>query len=115
MVTQFKTNGFECNAEFYFNESSCVVRFYGPNTNVPCAPLTNLVIVPSCYGFLFLSYVGEVAILSGLLDQKHFSADMEEDILTFIEDNVSRCQNIYLPYHIDFVTMFDYVEYNGEY
>ena len=59
--------------------------------------------------------IGEDAVLNGFLDKQYFSKDMIEDILSFLEDSIPDCKNIYLPYHIDFVSIADYDEYNGEY
>lgn len=52
--------------------------------------------------------VGGDAVLSGILDARYFSKAMTEDILP-------DCRNMYLPYHIDFASLSDYDEYNGEY
>ncbi len=40
---------------------------------------------------------------------------MMDDIITFLENSFPPCRGICFPYHIDFVTVSSYAEYNGEY
>ena len=117
MQKEFISHGLSCTAEFFASpdNGSYIIYFY-EKTNVEyCAPLSNLVIPPPNYGFLHLKFIEEDVILSGFLDKQFFSKEMVEDILAFIEYNLPQTRNIYLPYHIDFVSISDYDEYNGEY
>lgn len=53
--------------------------------------------------------------MSGILNKKYFQEEMVEDILNFLEDNFPKYKNTYQVYHIEFVSVSDSVEYNGEY
>ncbi len=115
MQKKFKSHECSYDAEFFLNENSCMIRFYDSKNEEYGEDLHDLVIVEPSYGFLLVQYIGEDAVLSGTLNEKYFSKDMVEDIICFLEDNLSRCRNIYFPYHIDFISVSDYDEYNGEY
>lgn len=111
----FESGGFSCGAEFLHSGNTWAVRFYDDSGPGFKAPLANLVIPPDCYGFLHLQCVGEDGVLSGFLDAAHFSPDMTEDLLDFVESGIPGCRDCYLPYHIDFVALQGCEEYNGEY
>ncbi len=117
MQKAFKSHGLSCAAKFFASpaDDSYMIYFYEECNTQYCSPLSNLVIPPPTYGFLHLQFIGEDAILSGFLDKQHFSKEMVADILIFIEDALPKARNIYLPYHIDFVSISDCEEYNGEY
>lgn len=111
----FKSGNISYDVDILSYENSYTFRFYESGTERWDRPLSDLVIVPSSYGFLFLKFIADGAVVGGFLDKQHFSKDMVEDIMLFIEDSVPACKDIYLPYHIDFVVLSDYDEYNGEY
>ena len=111
----FKSGELACDAEVLGGNDTYIIRFYDHQAKRWPVPLSDLVIVPSDYGFLRLRRVGGDAVLSGILDARYFSKAMTEDILAFLEDILPDFRNMYLPYHIDFASLSDYDEYNGEY
>ena len=54
-------------------------------------------------------------MLGGFLDAAVFSREMAEALPNWLEDLIPECRDLYLPYHIDLVSLGDYAEYNGEY
>lgn len=115
MLKKFIYNGWSCDAEFFYGDNGCVIRFLDSSEEKYGNQLSDLVIAHTGYGFLHIKYVGEDAVLSGMLDGSRFSKDMIQSVTDFAEENISECRNVYLPYHIDFISMTDYDEYNGEY
>ena len=53
--------------------------------------------------------------ITGTLNRDYFCEEMVNDIMDFLKENLPSCRNIYLPYHMDFVTIESSEEYNGEY
>lgn len=115
MKTEFISHGHSYDVQFFQAENSCMIRFYDGNNEKYSKPLQDLVIVEPSYGVLLVQYIGDDAVLSGTLNEKYFSKDMTEELICFIEDNLPKCRNVYIPYHIDFVSISSYDEYNGEY
>lgn len=111
----FESNGHVYDVEIFHCGNTDIVRFYKERNEQYDKMLCNLVIATPSYGLLLIQYVGEDAVLTGTLNTKYFDEEMVSDIETFLEDNLPSCRNIYLPYHIDFVTISSSVEYNGEY
>lgn len=111
----FRSRGKACSVDIFSCADAYIFRFYDGAQETWDKPLSDLVIVPSNYGFLYLKLLDGDAVLSGSLDAAYFSKDMVEDILLFVEDCVPACKDAYLPYHIDFAALSDYDEYNGEY
>lgn len=106
------------DAEIYGGKDGYVIRiFNGSNEEYSeqFSSLANLVIVPSCSGFLYLRFIGEDAVMSGILDKNYFSENMTADIIQFLEEQFPLLRGAYFPYHIDFAEFTDYDEYNGEY
>lgn len=115
MKTVFQSRGTTCDVEILGGEAAFLIRFYNSGDENYAEPLHDLVIAPSSYGFLTLKKVGGDGVLSGFLDEQHFNRDIVDNIVTFIENTLPGCRDIYLPYHIDFVSLTHYEEYNGEY
>lgn len=107
-------NGREFNAEIYDGKDGYVIRLYCGSEEYS-GSLSNLVIVPSCAGFLYLRFIGDDAVMSGLLDKRYFSENTTDEIIRFLEDRFPGLRGAYFPYHIDFVELSGYDEYNGEY
>ena len=92
MQQKFTSNGCEYDVEILHCGNTDIVRFYEEQNEQ--------------YGD---------AVLTGTLNRAYFNEEMVTDILDFLEKNIPACKNIYLPYHIDFVTVVLSAEYNGEY
>lgn len=112
---KFISHGYSCDVELFQTENSCVIRFYDSKNEQYEKSLHDLVIVEPSHGFLLVQYIGDDAVLGGVLNKRYFSKDMTEDIICFLNDNLPKCRNVYFPYHIDFVSVSDFDEYNGEY
>ena len=82
----FKSGNKSYDVDIFSCENSYTFRFYESRTERWDSPLSDLVIVPSSYGFLFLKFIADGAVVGGFLDKQHFSKDMVEDIMLFIED-----------------------------
>lgn len=115
MQRKFESQGCAYDAELLHCGNTDIVRFYERQNEQYGKRLSDLVIATPSYGFLLIQYIADDAVLTGTLNAEYFSAKMEPDIITFLENNFPSCKNIYLPYHIDFVTVSSSVEYNGEY
>lgn len=111
----FHSHGRFYNVEYLCSGNADMVRFYDVQNESHSSPLNDLVIVTPSYGYLLLQYIGDDAILSGSLNKEYFCEEMTEDIILFLEDNFPKIRNVYLPYHIDFFSVNEYDEYNGEY
>lgn len=69
----------------------------------------------SGYGFLCLKYKGDSALLSGYLCKSVFSTDEMIDAAIELLENISpESKSVYMPYHIEYVEVMGYMEYNGE-
>lgn len=115
MQKEFKSHGCVYDVEFFHSQNKDIVRFYDKSKEQYGDFLSNLVVVTPSYGFLLLQYIGDDVILSGTLNNKYFHKEMMGDLLDFLEDNFPQIRNTYQPYHMDFVSVSDYEEYNGEY
>lgn len=111
--------GAEFDAEIFGGSddcaSGCVIRLFNSDEERCFEPLSDLVIVPSCVGFLYLRFIGADAVLSGILNSRCFSKDSAEDIISFLEERFPKLKDTFFPYHIDFAEFIGYDEYNGEY
>lgn len=110
--------GRELDAEIYNSNGGndgYVIRLFHGSEEKYSEPLSDLVIVPSCAGFLYLRFIGDDAVMSGLLDKRYFSENTADEIIGFLEEKFPELHNTYFPYHIDFVELTGYDEYNGEY
>jgi len=115
MQQKFASNGCEYDVEILHCGNTDIVRFYEEQNEQYGEQLINLVIAVPSYGFLQIQYISGDAVLTGTLNRAYFNEEMVTDILDFLEKNIPACKNIYLPYHIDFVTVVSSDEYNGEY
>lgn len=115
MQKKFISHRCSYDVEFFETENSCMIRFYDSKKEEYGKSLHDLVIVEPSYGFLLVQYIGNDAVLGGVLNEEYFSKDMTENIIGFLNDNLPKCRNVYFPYHIDFVSVSNYDEYNGEY
>ena len=111
----FHSHGCSYNVEYLCSDNADMIRFYGTQNESHSDQLSDLVIVTPSYGYLLLQYVGADAVLSGSLNKEYFCEEMTEDIIQFLEDSFPKIKNVYLPYHIDFFSVDEYNEYNGEY
>ena len=107
-------NGREFGIEIYGGSDGYVIRLFHGSEEYS-EPLSNLVIVPSCAGFLYLRFIGEDAVMSGILDKRYFSENAVVEMIGFLEEKFPELRNAYFPYHIDLAEMTGYDEYNGEY
>ena len=85
MKKTFESCGHSFDAEFFPTESSCMIRFYDSKNEDFGGSLHDLVIAEPSYGFLLVQYIGDDAVMSGVLNEKYFSKNMTEDILCFLE------------------------------
>ena len=115
MQTLFTSCDCTYDVEIFQNGDSKVIRFYDEQSEQFHAPISDLIIVRPSHGFLHLKFIEEDAILSGSLDKDYFSKKMVDDLISFVETLFPECKDVYLPYHIDFVSTVAYDEYNGEY
>lgn len=115
MRKKFASHGCLYDVECFHNADAEMVRFYDSKNEQYKNPLSDLVIVEPSYGILLIQYIGEDCVLSGTLNNKYFCKEMIDDMLNFLEYLFPKCRNNYQPYHIDFVSVSDYDEYNGEY
>lgn len=115
MQRMFESCGYSYDVEYFHKEDADMVRFYERKNQSYNVPLSDLVMVEPSYGILLIQYIGDDCVVSGTLNNKYFCKEMIGDILSFLEDNLLKCKNNYQPYHIDFVSVSGYEEYNGEY
>ena len=115
MEATFQTGGFSCDASILREGDTWLVRLYRREEEQYRTPIRDLVIVNSGLGYLHLRPVGGGAVLGGFLDAAVFSREMAEALPNWLEDLIPECRDLYLPYHIDLVSLGDYAEYNGEY
>lgn len=115
MQPMFYSHGYSYNVEYFHSDNADMIRFYAASNELHSDLLSDLVIVEPSYGYLLLQYIGNDAVLSGSLNQNYFCEEMTEDIIQFLEHNFPKLKNIYMPYHIDFFSVYKYNEYNGEY
>ena len=91
----FHSHGCSYNVEYFHSDKADMVRFYAAKNELYSDLLSNLVIVEPSYGYLLLQYIG--------------------NMIQFLEDSFPKIKNVYMPYHINFFSVDDYDEYNGEY
>ncbi len=115
MQRKFESNGCTYDVEIFQCGDTDIVRFYEERYEHHPETLNNLVIVTPPCGFLLIQYIGEDAVVAGTLNTEYFCEEMMDDIITFLENSFPPCRGICFPYHIDFVTVSSYAEYNGEY
>ena len=115
MPQMFESNGRVYDVEIFQCGDTDIVRFYEKRNEQYGEMLSDLVIGTPSYGFLLIQHIAGDAVLTGTLNAKYFYAGMVDDIVTFLENNIPSCRNIYFPYHIDFFTVSSSEEYNGEY
>ncbi|MBQ7232169.1 MAG: hypothetical protein IJX07_02925 [Bacillales bacterium] len=115
MQQKFMSNGCVYDVEIFRCDNTDIVRFYEMQNEQYGEKISDLVIATPSYGFLLIKYIGGDAVLTGTLNRDYFCEEMVTDIMDFVEKNLPCCRNIYLPYHIDFVTIESSEEYNGEY
>ncbi len=115
MHQKFESNGCVYDVEIFHYSNTDIVRFYEKKNEQYGEMLKDLVIATPSYGFLLIQYIADDAVLTGSLNKEYFCEKMITDIIDFLENNLPSCKNIYLPYHIDFVTVSSSEEYNGEY
>lgn len=115
MRRKFESNGCTYDAEIFQCGNTNIVRFFEERNEQYGEELTDLVIATPSYGFLLIQYIAEDAVLTGTLNTKYFCEEMMNDIVSFLENNLPSCKNIYFPYCIHFVTVSSSLEYNGEY
>lgn len=115
MQQKFESKGYVYDVEIFHCDNTDIVRFYEKRNEQYGERLSDLVIATPSYGFLLIQYIAHDAVLTGTLNKKYFCEEMVTGIIEFLENNLPSCRNIYLPYHIDFVEISSYEEYNGEY
>ncbi|MNI54970.1 hypothetical protein D3C73_1098930 [compost metagenome] len=75
-----------------------------------------MVVLDSSFGYLYLKFKGDAALLSGYLNEIIFSSDeMVDAAIEFVVELAPQSKNLYMPYHISRVRETSFVEYNGEY
>ncbi len=72
MKKKFESCGHSFDAEFFPAESSCMIRFYDSKNEDFGGSLHDLVIAEPSYGFLLVQYIGDDAVMSGVLNEKYF-------------------------------------------
>lgn len=115
MQQKFKSNGCVYDVEIFHCGNTDIVRFYEMRNEQYGETISDLVMATPSYGFLLIKYIGDDAVLTGTLNRNYFCEEMVTDIMDFVEKNLFSCTKVYLPYHIDFVTIESSEEYNGEY
>jgi hypothetical protein len=114
---RFELKSFSCDVDVFNKGNDLLVRFYDSSKEQSEEEIINLIIVNPGYGYIFLKYKGDSSgLLGGFLDEEVFSSDeMVEAAISFVEDLSPLSKSVYVPYHVDRVSLTSYVEYNGEY
>ncbi|WP_139173137.1 hypothetical protein [Fontibacillus panacisegetis] len=104
------------DVDIFYKDQDIVVRFYDGSREPKEEEIVNLVVVDPGFGYLYLKFKGDAALLSGYLNEIIFSSDeMVDAAIQYIEDLAPQSKNLYMPYHISRVRETSCVEYNGEY
>jgi len=107
---EYQYGEFKCDVEIYANGNQYMFRFF--NKEEQLTEGSDLVIVPTDYGYVNASFIRDICTYSGYLDRKYFNVDMIDNLIGKI-DKLINAETSY--YHIELVELKDYAEYNGEY
>ncbi|MNI25588.1 hypothetical protein D3C73_792460 [compost metagenome] len=113
---KFHYKSFTCDVDIFYKDQDIVVRFYDSSSEPQEEEIVNLVVVDPGFGYLYLKFKGDAALLGGYLNEVIFSSnEMVDAAIQFIENLAPQSKNLYMPYHILRVRETSFVEYNGEY
>lgn len=113
---KFEYKDFSCDVDIFYKEDDLIVRFYNSSIEPKEEEIIDLVIVDSGFGYLYIKFKGDAALIGGFLDEDVFSSDeLVDAAIDFIENLSPKARNIYIPHHVDRVKRTSFVEYNGEY
>lgn len=83
---KFEYKNFSCDLDVFYKKNDILVRFYDGLKEQSEEDIVNCVIVDSGYGYLFLKYKGDAALIGGFLDDEVFvSDDMIEAAIEFLK------------------------------
>ncbi|MNE36203.1 hypothetical protein D3C76_911230 [compost metagenome] len=113
---KFHFKSFTCDVDIFYKDQDVMVRFYDALREPKEEDIVNLVVVDSGFGYLYLKFKGDAALLSGYLNEVIFSSDeMVDAAIEYVVELAPQSKNLYMPYHISRVRETSFVEYNGEY
>jgi hypothetical protein len=113
---KFEYKNFSCDVDIFYKEDDLLIRFYESSTEQGEDEIINLVIVDPGFGYLYIKFKGDAALIGGFLDEEVFSSDeLVDAAINFIESLSPKARNIYIPHHVDRIKRTSFVEYNGEY
>ncbi|KNY26897.1 hypothetical protein [Pseudobacteroides cellulosolvens] len=113
---KFEYKNFSCDVDIFYKEDDLLIRFYDSSNEQEEDEIINLVIVDPGFGYLYIKFKGDAALIGGFLDEEVFSSDeLVDAAIDFIENLSPKARNIYIPHHVDCVKRTSFVEYNGEY
>ncbi len=113
---KFEYKNFSCDVDIFYKEDDLLIRFYESSTEQEEDEIINLVIVDPGFGYLYIKFKGDAALIGGFLDEEVFSSDeLVDAAINFIESLSPEARNIYIPHHVDRIKRTSFVEYNGEY
>lgn len=113
---KFKVNNFSCDIEKYkLDDKSFVIKFFNKEKEHSEEQICDYVLVEPGFGYIYLKYKGEDALLSGFLDENTFTDEMIHIAIDFVESLSPYSNDAYIPHNIMKVKISGTVEYNGEF
>jgi hypothetical protein len=113
---KFEHKDFSCDADMFSKGNDILVKFFDSSKEQLEEEIVNLVIVDPGYGYLFLKFKGDGALLGGFLDEDVFSSDeLVDAAIDFLKRLSPLSNKCYVPHHVERVKRTSFVEYNGEY
>lgn len=113
---KFIFESFSCDVDVFYKDQDILLRFYDSSKEQKEEEIINLVIVDPGFGYLYLKFKGEAALLSGYLDENIFRSDeIVEAAINYIESLSPHSKNSYIPNHVARFKKTSFAEYNGEY